>query len=83
MGVDLKELIETDEKTTDGDPIFSHMIKGDSAESAQAKITAAIVNGTPLTALCGYTWIPSRNPENHPVCPKCEEIYEFDRQFPS
>jgi len=36
----------------------------------------AYVFGTELTALCGYRWIPSRDPEKLPVCPECQEIYE-------
>lgn len=38
-------------------------------------VTAAYINGTPITALCGYTWVPSKNPENKPVCPRCKYIY--------
>lgn len=31
--------------------------------------------GTPVSALCGFTWLPSKNPDNHPLCPVCEVIY--------
>lgn len=34
------------------------------------------VNGNTITALCGYTWVPSVDPKDYPVCPKCKEIME-------
>jgi hypothetical protein len=32
--------------------------------------------GTPVIALCGKVWVPSRAPEKYPVCPECKEIWE-------
>ena len=40
------------------------------------KIMEAMVNGTPVVALCGKVWIPTRDPERFPVCPRCKEIFE-------
>lgn len=48
---------------------FSHYAPKD-------KIMEAMVTGTPLIALCGKVWVPSRDPEKFPICPKCKEIYE-------
>lgn len=31
--------------------------------------------GTPVIALCGKVWVPSRNPDRYPVCPECKEIW--------
>ncbi len=31
--------------------------------------------GTPVTALCGKVWVPSRDPQRYPVCPTCKEIW--------
>lgn len=42
----------------------------------KAKIMEAMVNGTPIVALCGKVWVPSRDPQKFPVCPSCREIYE-------
>ncbi|OFL67270.1 MULTISPECIES: DUF3039 domain-containing protein [Brevibacterium] len=42
----------------------------------KAKIMEAMVNGTPIVALCGKVWVPSRDPQKFPVCPACREIYE-------
>ena len=40
------------------------------------KITESSVMGTPLIALCGKVWVPSRDPKRYPVCPTCKEILE-------
>lgn len=32
------------------------------------------VNGEVVTALCGKKWVPSRDPQKYPVCPRCAEI---------
>ena len=40
------------------------------------KLMEAMVTGTPVTALCGKKWVPSRDPEKFPVCPTCKEIWE-------
>lgn len=62
-----------DERTLnleDGDhERFSHYVP-------KAKLTEAMINGTPVIALCGKTWVPARNPEKYPVCPECKEIWE-------
>ena len=39
-------------------------------------IMEAMINGTPIMALCGKIWIPSRDPKKFPVCPMCKEIYD-------
>ena len=54
--------------TDDGDhERFAHYVP-------KAKLTAALVNGTPVVALCGKVWVPSRDPERYPVCPECVDI---------
>ena len=37
-------------------------------------VTEALITGKPCTALCGKTWVPSRDPKRYPVCPTCKEI---------
>ena len=55
--------------TDDGDhERFSHYV-------AKDKLTAALVEGTPVVALCGKVWVPSRDPGRYPVCPTCKEIW--------
>lgn len=51
---------------------FSHYVPKD-------KLTEAMVMGTPVIALCGKVWVPSRAPEKYPVCPECKEIWESMR----
>ncbi len=63
-----------DERTTpqfqDGDAErFAHYV-------AKAKLTEAMVLGTPVVALCGKVWVPSRNPDRFPVCPECKDIWQ-------
>lgn len=48
---------------------FSHYADKD-------KIMEAMINGTPVRALCGKVWVPSRDPSRFPICPECKEIYE-------
>lgn len=56
--------------TDDGDhERFSHYV-------AKDKLTDAMINGTPVIALCGKVWVPSRDPERYPVCPECKDIWE-------
>jgi hypothetical protein len=60
--------------TDDGDhERFSHFVPKD-------KLTDAMINGTPVIALCGKVWVPSRDPERYPVCPECKEIWESMRE---
>jgi hypothetical protein len=71
---DRDTLIEerTDYRVQEGDhERFSHYADRD-------KIMEAMVNGTPVRALCGKVWVPSRDPSRFPVCPECKEIYEND-----
>lgn len=51
---------------------FSHYVP-------KNKLTEAMVMGTPVIALCGKVWVPSRNPDRYPVCPECKEIWESMR----
>ena len=37
-------------------------------------VVEGMVNGTPVTALCGKVWVPGRDPRRYPVCPTCKEI---------
>jgi hypothetical protein len=48
---------------------FSHYVPKD-------KLMQAMVEGTPVRALCGKLWVPSRDPQRFPVCPECKRIYD-------
>ena len=40
------------------------------------EVMQAMVEGTPVRALCGKLWVPSRDPQRFPICPQCKEIHE-------
>ncbi|MCQ3807986.1 MAG: DUF3039 domain-containing protein [Acidimicrobiaceae bacterium] len=54
--------------TNDGDhDRFSHYAR-------KQDVTRAAVEGTPVVAICGKVWVPSRDPEKYPICKTCAEI---------
>lgn len=62
--------VRTEPRLDDGDhERFSHYVPKD-------KLTEAMIEGTPVIALCGKVWVPSRDPKRFPVCPECKEIWE-------
>lgn len=72
MGTLVEEEVETtrDYRYDEGDAErFAHYAPKD-------KILEAMVTGTPVRALCGKVWVPSRDPGRFPVCPVCKEIWE-------
>ena len=64
--VEERQTVPTDEGDHER---FSHYVPKD-------KLTEAMVMGTPVIALCGKVWVPSRAPEKFPVCPDCKEVWE-------
>lgn len=40
------------------------------------KLMDAMLEGTPLRALCGKLWVPTRDGLKFPVCSECKEIWE-------
>lgn len=62
-------------KDSDGEhDRFAHIVVPASA------VTEAYITGAAVRALCGKTWVPSRNPEKYSVCPSCKDIFEVARQ---
>ena len=62
-----------DTELDDGDDNrFSHYVK-------KEDIMRSAIDGVPAVALCGKTWMPNRDPEKYPVCPKCVELMEMLR----
>lgn len=72
MSASTLEQIETRpaETDSDGKPRFTHIVY------PKGPLTDAIINGTPVTALCGHTWVPGRDPQRYPICSRCREIFE-------
>lgn len=44
-----------------------------------SRVAEAYVTGAAVTALCGKTWVPTKDPERFQVCPTCKEILEAAR----
>lgn len=70
-------------------PVLSDTDQGDHDRFAhivgKVKATESRVTGTPIRALCGKVWTPSRDASKYPVCPGCIDEWEkrtgrkFDR----
>lgn len=70
-----------DEELQTGEPAVAHIVKTEPGEAAAAKVLEARIYGTPIEALCGHVWVPSRDPKQLPLCEKCKGIYEMYRSF--
>lgn len=56
---------------------LTHIVKrGEDGKSADVILLEAGIFGRPVIALCGFTWIPQRDPEKFPVCTRCIAEYE-------
>lgn len=51
---------------TGEDDIKTHVVRPSDLEEA-------IFNGTEITALCGYRWVPRRDPQRYPLCQPCQK----------
>lgn len=76
---DLEGDLDRDLRT--GEPACAHIVKTEPGENAQAKVIEARIYGTPLEALCGHVWVPSRDPKQLPLCEDCKSIYEMYRMM--
>ena len=71
----------TDEAIETEEPTAPHIVKGKPGENAQAVVLEARIMGTPVEALCGFTWVPSRDPKNLPLCEECKAMYGLYKDF--
>ena len=72
---------DTEQVPQTGEPSAAHIVKTEPGESAAAKVLEARIYGTPVEALCGHVWVPSRDPKQLPVCDRCKSIYEMYKAF--
>lgn len=77
--VEIRPDVDTDPDTEP--PQHAHIVKVGPGESAAAKVMEARIYGTPIEALCGYVWVPSRDPQQLPVCQECASIYDMYKAF--
>lgn len=61
------EPITVDPDLDADEPIVSHVVRKEDH-------LRGYVEGTPIKALCGKTWVPSRDPQRYPRCERCQEI---------
>ncbi len=73
--------LEPEERTETGEPTAAHIVKVKRGENAAAVVLEARINGTPVEALCGFVWVPSRDPKQLPVCEECKSIYSMYKAF--
>lgn len=81
MSTSTLEYVET--RTTDQAGEASHIVlvpPGEKDQTPQAYVLRARIDGLPITALCGYTWTPHRDPKPLPVCEGCLAIFQHDPQ---
>lgn len=67
--IDSKQYTETEK-----DKVAHYVISPDPKESNHAYVMRARVEGFPVEALCGYTWIPFRLANDLSVCGECEDL---------
>lgn len=53
----------------DDDDVVSHYAR-------KTDITRALIDGTPIKALCGVVFVPHRDPSRFPVCARCKQVYD-------
>jgi hypothetical protein len=69
-GADVLELPKTSSGDTDDFDGYAHY-------ASKHGLVEAMIYGTPITALCGHRFVPQRDPQKYPVCPKCKDIHEM------
>lgn len=80
---ELQVTVESAVRLDDGDhDRFTHIVlegytpKDGEFVSLDNSVVGAMVNATPVRALCGKVWVPGRDPLKYPLCPTCKEIAE-------
>ncbi len=69
-GADVLELPKVKPTSGDGDADrFAHFVRRDRANQSA-------VTGQAVVALCGKVWVPTRDAQKYPVCPRCKKLRE-------
>lgn len=76
-GTSTLERTDTEIDPTTGEPRLSHLVAPKDGKTGAVLAMEARFNGTPVTALCGHTFVPSRDPQAFPVCQACNEILKI------
>jgi len=67
--IEVDSKADTDQGSGDHDR-FAHYVN-------KVEMTKALIEGTPVIALCGKIWVPHRDPEKYQVCPTCKELFKL------
>lgn len=76
---DERTSVVTEERvqTSDNKPESAHYVLApDDTETNHAYVMRARFEGFPVTALCGYTWVPNKQATGLPVCSECQEFWD-------
>lgn len=69
IDTDLKTIASPEPTDTGDHDKFAHYVR-------KNKITESAVTGKAVRAICGKKWVPTRTPDDFPVCPDCKRIYD-------
>jgi hypothetical protein len=64
--------VTTDPELDEDEPREAHYVD-------KGRMVEAYIEGTPVVALCGKTFVPTRDPQRYPVCPACEHVIKSMR----
>lgn len=68
---------KTETRTQVGGGSVAHIVARRSGDAtAQAYTLEARISGFPVEALCGYTFVPHKNPKSLPVCEACKNLFD-------
>jgi len=60
---------DTSTNVDTGSPKVAHIVN-------KGGLTEAYIEGTPVEALCGEIFVPTRDPKQFPICQKCVDVRE-------
>lgn len=66
----------SDPETEREPPKVAHIVSRENHADADTLVTAAYIEGTPVEALCGQVFVPSRDPKKLPPCERCVEVLQ-------
>lgn len=79
--VDIEVIVAPYEDTNDGNEHHTHMVNPPNnlhiwkpGMTAKDVVHIARTTGQHVVALCGYEWVPKRNPEKYDACGKCMDM---------
>lgn len=79
--VDLKEMVQPYDDSDANAQTRTHIVNPPANThiwqeglTMQEVVDIARATGSEMVALCGYRWVPKRNPEKYPACEECVRV---------